>query len=393
MSGEAIEGRPSRRVSWLELFFDLVMVACIGQIAHTMHGEPDLGTTATFFLLLAAAWWAWMNASMTMNFFAARITATLWIAVTIAMAGIGIMAAAVPDALGDRAAAFAIGNALIRLVWMLPWFAKRRTLGLPWWRPVVYNLVPVGVWLVSTAVPAPWQVVLWIAAIAIEIALLASIGRRSEWLRERLDLDHIIERVSLLVVIVFGESILSIIAEFNEHWTPAAWLAGGLGFFAVAALAWIYFGYATSAVEHGLRRLQGRGSMEGLRDAVMYLPFLLIAGIVLFAAGLGTAVAEAGHALPLASAVCLAGGMSLFFTASVAESLRYGAPWHEIVLWGPPGIVLPWLTVPIAMVMHAEGVVGAALIVVAVLVALNEVNARRVRARAAELSSAVSRHA
>ena len=48
-----------------------------------------------------------------------------------------------------------------------------------------------------------------------------------------------------------------------------------LGFAAVSMLAWIFFGYATSAVERGLRRLQLRGSVNGLRDTVMYLPFLL----------------------------------------------------------------------------------------------------------------------
>ncbi len=394
MSGEVVEARGGRRVSWLELFFDLVMVACIGQIAHTMHGEPDWPTTGAFFLLLAAVWWAWVNASVTMNLFGARITPGIWIAVTIAMAGIGIMAAAVPEALTDRAAAFAIGNAVIRLVWMLPWFLKRRLTGVSWWRPIVYNLVPVGLWLLSIPVGAPWQVLLWAAAVGLEIALLSNIGRRSEWLRSNLDLEHIIERVGLLVVIVFGESILSIITEFDEHWTPFAWLAGGVGFLAVAMLAWIYFGYATAAVERGLRGLQRRGSLEGLRDAVMYLPYLLIAGVVLFAAGIGTAVADAGHPLPMSAAVCLAGGVSLFFLASVAESLRYGAAWRDIAVWGPAGILLPWLIVPAALVVNAEGVVTAMLVVLAALVALNDVNARRVLARtAAGGVSQVGRHA
>ena len=48
---------------WLELFFDLVMVAYIGQIAHTMHGDPSWLDGAVFFAFLAAAWWAWVNAT------------------------------------------------------------------------------------------------------------------------------------------------------------------------------------------------------------------------------------------------------------------------------------------------------------------------------------------
>ncbi len=48
--------RPGRRVHWLELFFDLVMVAYIGQIAHTMHGDPSWIDAVAFTAFLAAAW-------------------------------------------------------------------------------------------------------------------------------------------------------------------------------------------------------------------------------------------------------------------------------------------------------------------------------------------------
>ncbi|QIG40735.1 low temperature requirement protein A [Microbacterium sp. 4R-513] len=379
MSAEQPNPPGGRRVHWLELFFDLVMVACIGQIAHTMHGDPDWAAAAVFTLLLAAVWWAWVNATITMNLFGARVTSMIWTAVILAMAAMGLMAAAAPEALGDRAAAFAIGNAAIRAIWMVPWFVKRRITGLPWWRPVAYNIVPIGLWLVSIAVPQPWQVLLWVLAVAIEVALLGRVGDHG-WVRDSIDVDHAVERVGLLVVIVFGESILSIIDELSEHWSVVAGVTAALAFASVALLAWIFFGFATRAVERGLHRLQSRGNVSGLRDAVMYLPFLLIAGITLFAAGLGTAVAEGERELPLGAAVCLAGGVSLFFLASTAESLRYGAPWRDIVLWGPAGILLPWILVPLRGAIGAVGLVGVALLVIAVLATLNAVNARRVHA-------------
>ncbi|WP_314502416.1 low temperature requirement protein A [uncultured Microbacterium sp.] len=385
-AAESTEHRPGRRVHWLELFFDLVLVAYIGQVAHTMHGDPTWVDALGFFALLAAAWWAWVNATVTMNLFGARITPSIWIAVTIAMMSVGVMAAAVPGAFTDRAAAFAIGNAVIRLVWAIPWFAKRRITGIPWWRPVLYCLIPASLWLVSAAVAPPWQFALWAIAIAIEVVLLGFLGGQAGWLRENIDIDHIVERVGLLVVIVFGESILAIIAELDAHWAPAPAVTAVLAFAAVSMLAWIFFGYATAAVERGLRRLQLRGSIGGLRDTVMYLPFVLISGIVLFASALGTAVAETGHHLPVGAAVCLAAGISLFFVASTAESLRYGAPLRDVVLWGPAGIVLPWLLVPLAEIVGAETVVAACVGLIALFVALNEINVRRMRA--AGLSSA-----
>lgn len=372
-----------RRVHWLELFFDLAMVAYIGMVAHTMHGDPGWSAAIGFFALLAAAWWAWVNATITLNLFGARVTPSIWVAVTIAMIAIGIMAAAVPDAFGDRAAAFAVGNAVIRIVWALPWLMSRATTGTPWWRPVSYSFFPAALWLLSIALPSPWRFALWAVAIAIEIVLLAFLGGQRRWLRDNLDLDHLLERVGLFVVIVFGESILAIIADLDEHWGTLPGVTAVLGFAAVSMLAWIFFGYATPAVERGLRRLQSRGNVGGLRDTVMYLPFVLVAGIVLFAAGIGTAVADAGHPLPLGAAVCLAAGVSLFFVSSTAESLRYGVRWTDIVVWGPAGIALPWLLVPVSAAVPAEGVVTAAVVLVAIMLVLNDVNARRVRTRRA----------
>lgn len=376
--------RPGRRVHWLELFFDLVMVAYIGQIAHTMHGDPSWIDAVAFTAFLAAAWWAWVNAMVTMNLFGARITPSLVLGVTIAMIAIGVMAAAVPEALGDRAAAFAVGNAVIRLVWALPWFTKRRLVGVPWWRPVLYSVVPAVLWLVSIWIAPPWQYLLWAFAVAIEIVLLSFMGGQRAWLRDALDVDHLVERVGLLVVIVFGESILTVITELDGHWTIVSGLIAVIGFAAVSMLAGIYFGYATPAVERGLRRLQLQGSVSGLRDAVMYLPFLLVAGVTLFASGLGTAVAEAGHELPTGAAVCLSAGISLFFVASAAESVRFGAPWRRVMVWGPAGILLPWVVVPLAVQVTAEVVVVASAAIVGLVFALTVVNARRVRRLAGE---------
>jgi low temperature requirement protein LtrA len=287
------------------------------------------------------------------------------------------MAAAVPDALGDRAAVFALGNAAIRIVWAYPWLMSRRSSGQPWWQPVLYSVVPASLWLVSIAIAPPWQYILWAAAVAIEIVQLSFLGGRRKWLSQAFDVEHLSERVGLLIVIVFGESVLTIIAELNAHWTGASGLAAVLSFATVSMLAWIFFGRASSSGTLGLRRLQQRGSVGGIRDTVMYLPFVLVAGVTLVAAALGTAVADAGHGLPGGAAVCLSAGVSLFFVASAAESLRYGTTVRDLVIWAPAGIALPWVILPLAGYLPAEGVVAASAVIVAMLVALTEINARR----------------
>jgi low temperature requirement protein LtrA len=358
------------------------MVAYISQIAHTLHGDPSWTQALAFFALLAVAWWAWVNATITMNLFGVHITPMIWITVTLAMVALGLMAASVAEATGERAAAFALGNAAIRVVWVVPWLKNRRASGTPWWRPTLYSVVPASLWLVSILVAPPWQYVLWATAVAIEIGILSFIGRsRQTWLNETLNVEHLSERVGLLVVIVFGESILTIISELDAHWSATSALTGLLGFAAVSMLAWIFFGRASSAVTRGLRRLQLAGSVGGLRDTVMYLPFVLVAGVAMFASALGTAVAEAGHLLPQGAAWCLGAGISLFFLASAAESLRYGAPWRDLVIWAPTGVLLPWILVPLAASLPAEAVIAASVVIIAVLVSLTEISTRRLRAR------------
>jgi low temperature requirement protein LtrA len=382
MAMTPVAARTGRKAHWLELFFDLVLVAYIGQIAHAMHGDPSWIHALVFAGFLATAWWAWVNATLTMNLFGARVTASIWISVTIAMLAIGVMAAAIPEALGERAAAFAVGNALIRLIWSVPWFMNRRAIGFPWWRSVVYNGIPASLWLISIAVAPPWQYVLWAAAVAVEVLLLSFLDGRQDLLRDALDVDHLAERVGLLVVIVFGESILTIIAELDAHWVSSSGLTAVLGFAAVSMLAFVYFTYSASAAERGLKRLQLSGSVGAIRDTVMYLPFLLIAGVTLFASALGTAVAEAGHHLPTGAAVSLCAGTSLFFAANAAESLRYGIPWRGIAAWAPAGVLLPWAILPLSQHLPAEAVVGAAAAVIAIMLALTAVTARRLGPKA-----------
>ena len=256
------------------------------------------------------------------------------------------------------------------------------------WRPIAYSGLPAALWLVSAVVPPPAQYVLWAVAIAVEVVLLASLGGQATWLQRSLDVDHLLERVSLLVVIVFGESILATIAELDAHWTLASGVTAVLAFLAISLLAWVFFRYASGSAEAGLRRLQSAGRIGALRDAVMYLPFILIAGIALFASGLGTAVAEAGHTLAPGAAVCIAGGIVLFYLASVAESLRYGVPWRDVVTWGIAGVVLPWVIVPLATVVHAEAVVAAVVLLIVVMIGLAEANLRRMRAERENAASA-----
>ncbi|MET0976769.1 MAG: low temperature requirement protein A [Leifsonia sp.] len=376
---DATVDRQPRHAHWLELFFDLVMVAFVGVLAHRLHGAPTAFDFATFIVLFFPAWWAWCNVTITMNLFGAVVTPKIWALVSIAMLAVGIMAAAVPEGLTERAGAYAAGNAVIRLVILIPWWMERRRVGVPWYRTLAYNGLTAFIWAVSIVVPQPAQFVLWGVAIGIEVILLVFLGRQRTWLRDALDIDHIAERVGLFVVIVFGESILSIVAELDHAWNALSGVTAALAFTAISALAFAFFQYGARSAENGWRRLQRAGDIRALRDTVMYLPFVLVVGIVMLAAGLGTAVAEAAHRLPVGATVCIAIGIVLFYAANATISLRYGDAARSVARWGTVGVLLPLGLFAVAAVADAVVVVAATVVVIGVMIASAEISRRRSR--------------
>ncbi|MBW5486885.1 low temperature requirement protein A [Streptomyces bambusae] len=374
-----------QRAGWFELFFDLVFVVTVSVLAHDLHGDPGPREFATFLVLFFPLWWAWVNQMVTVNVFGsdpARVRAVL----LAAMPALGLMAAASPEGLGDRAWAYALGAAWIRLLFFLLWFGRARRPGstLPLWRPVTYCLVPAVIWGVSAAVPGPVRFVLWGLAIALEVVLLAVQAGISAEFYDRLKVEHMVERIGLFVVIVLGESVFTVVATFTEHFTGLSALAALLGFFVVAELALIFFTWGTGAAARGLTAVQSRRAVRALRDTVMYLPFVLVSGIVVIAAALGTAVGEPDHVLPPGARWALSGGVLAFYTANAAISLRYGDGLGTVMRWYVFCLVLtPGALLPASVYLPAWGAVACAAGLVLLLAKLSKLSRARGQAAAA----------
>jgi len=55
------EGPGERHASWLELFFDLVLVAAVAALATQLHADHSVVGLAVVAGLLVPVWWAWMG--------------------------------------------------------------------------------------------------------------------------------------------------------------------------------------------------------------------------------------------------------------------------------------------------------------------------------------------
>lgn len=373
--------RDPRRVHWMELFFDLVFVAFVGQLAHGIHGDPGWAEFGTFVLLFFPAWWAWVNIVSVVNLLPGLSARALGVAMLAAMAAASVMAAAAPGAFGERAWAFSLANVAMRIVLLVLWLYQHRekSRDTPW-RIWIYNGGTAALWLVSAFLPLPIAVVLWATAIVVEIGMVAISGRL--WPDRGvsgINIEHASERLGLFVIIVLGESIFTIVTEVSDDWGPGAGLAGALGFLIVAFLAWAFFQYGTGTMTAGLERLQSRSDFAGILQTTLFMPFLLVVGVTAMAGAIATAIPAPFEHLPLGSGISLGGGLALFYACNATVSLRYGRGLRTVLPWALPTVVIAVLLIPVSALVPGAVILVFAVIVLLLVTAYVEIQGRRRR--------------
>jgi low temperature requirement protein LtrA len=118
------------QANWMELFFDLVFVALIGQLAEGLRTHATFTELGIFLALFASVWWTWVNLTFTSNIQTGLSRRAMAGFVLAAMAGVGVLAVAAPEAVGDLAWLFAIGNAAVRAVLLALWVRRSWATGL-----------------------------------------------------------------------------------------------------------------------------------------------------------------------------------------------------------------------------------------------------------------------
>ncbi|MCE7882340.1 MAG: hypothetical protein DYH08_00475 [Actinobacteria bacterium ATB1] len=115
----------TKKTSYLELFFDLVFVFAITQLAGTLHDDHTASGWGHAALLLWLVWWAWSQFTWAGNAIDVenRPTRIAMLAVT----GLMLVAAVgIPDTFGTEAAWFAVPYAAVRFSGLaMYWFGLR----------------------------------------------------------------------------------------------------------------------------------------------------------------------------------------------------------------------------------------------------------------------------
>ena len=328
------------RVTYVELFFDLVFVFAVTQLSHGLIAHPNLQGLLHTALLLLAVWWAWVFTAWVTNWMDPERT-PVRIMLFALMAAALVLAAAIPDAFGARGLVFACAYVFIQLgrslffligVWREPSHRLNFTRILFWFA------LSTPFWIVGAVLEGEARLVVWGLAMAIEYASPAvgfwtpGVGRSnaSDWVVEG---GHLAERCALFTIIALGESIVVAGATVaGLDWTVGVITAFASALVCSIAMWWIYFSATADAASEAIARSSNPGAIG--RVAYTYSHLLPIAGIIVTAVGDEWVIHHPlGHA-DAKTAAAVIGGPALFLFGSLVFKLAVFRRWSKALIAG-----------------------------------------------------------
>jgi len=320
----AVVPNQHNRVTYAELFFDLVFVFAVTQVAQTLLGHlTPLGAVQTTLLFLAV-WWVWVFTTWITNWLNPELTPVRTLLFLLMLAGL-VLSTSVPHAFDTRGLWFAGAYASMQVGRTLFWLAStpKARVSTRW------NAIRILIWLSTSAVFwilggfAKGQLRLWLWGIALAIEYVSPLVRFwipkygasavEDWYVEG---GHMAERCAGFVIIALGEAIVDDGVTFaGLSWTPPIVGAFVSAFLSSIAMWWIYFHMGAKAGSELISKSADPGRLA--RSAYTYLHMPIVAGIVLSAVA-DTLVLKgpAGHA-DLRTALTAIGGPLLFLVGTI----------------------------------------------------------------------------
>jgi low temperature requirement protein LtrA len=243
-----------RRVSFLELFYDLIYVVLIARIAVSLHGRIDVSSVGTFTVLFGLLWIGWYNGSL-LHDAHGRPDLRNRLMIFLQMFAISAMAVFAPDASGSGGQGFAICYTVFLAILVWQWVVVARlesddpAYG-PFTRRYAITMLLMTVWIAASAfAPADARIWMWGAFVVVFIGgvtVFAFAGRSGDGEVEAagpLATESLLERFALFVIIVLGEVVASVVDGLGgvEHLTVRVFLTGFGGLAVGIAFWWTYF--------------------------------------------------------------------------------------------------------------------------------------------------------
>jgi low temperature requirement protein LtrA len=360
------------RVTFVELFFDLVYVFAITQLSQLLLGHLTIRGAGESLVLLLAVWWAWIDTCWVTNWFDPDQPAVRLLLVGIMLASL-VMSASLPEAFGGRGLVFAAMYAAMevgRPLFVVAALRRGNELRRNFQRILVWRGAGAALWLAGGFAHGSARTGLWVAAVVVDFVAplvgFAAPGLGRSLTREwTIAGSHMAERCQLFIIIALGESILVTGATFGElHLTAAAAAALVVAFASSVALWWIYF---YRMAEWGSAVMSSAADPGRLgRSAYTYFHVPMVGGIIVTAVADELTIAHPGaHGTGAIAAVAL-GGPALYLLGNALYKRVMSGRW---LASRAVAIAALAALVPVALVVPALVTsLAATLVVVAVAV-------------------------
>jgi low temperature requirement protein LtrA len=312
------------RVTYVELFFDLVFVFAVTQISHTLLAHFTLLGALQVTLLFLAVWWVWVFTSWITNWLNPEKTPVRLLLFAMMLGGL-VLSTSIPAAFEARGLWFAIAYAAMQVgktifLWISTPPSRPRTR---------MNAVRIAAWLSMSAIfwiaggvmEGQSRLVLWAIALVIEYISPAvrfwipryGASSVADWMIEG---GHMAERCALFIIIALGESIVVIGATFAElTWTTENVLAFISAFVGSLAMWWIYFHVGAEAGSEQLSKSSEPGRLARLAYTYLHMP--IVAGIIVSAVADELVLKHPGGHSDLKTVMSAIGGPLLFLFGTI----------------------------------------------------------------------------
>lgn len=328
------------RVTYVELFFDLVFVLALTQLsAYLSENHTPLGALEVA-VMVCALWWAWVSTTWVTNWLDPMKLPVRGAVIALAFVAL-VMSVSIAEAFGDRAWAFAIAYVILQVgrTGFIVWATIRhdRAVARDFSLVLGWTVASSALWIVGALLPLTWQLPFWAAALAVELAgtiLGFPVPGRGRVMLQSWDLSgpHIAERTALFVLIALGEGLLVTGFAFVEKESSTSSIAAMVtAFVAAAATWWIYFDHGERVGAEAIEASDEPGRLA--RTAYTWVHLLIIAGIVLMSVGDKQMLTHPDQR-GLATTIVIVGAPVLFLTGTVAFRRVLESRWSRPQLVG-----------------------------------------------------------
>ncbi len=336
-----------RRISWLELFYDLVYVIVISKATHRLAAHPGWEGLGDYLYLFVMIFWGWVNGSLYHDLHGSPGIRTRFMTLwqMMAVAALAVTLDSPPESLIFRGTiALAVLEGFITYLWWSVGIYDKlhRKLNLP------YTLCYIGALIAMLAtlfVPPPFQRVLFGITLVLNFLPPFFGARRFQADSNDFSLSRsMMERLGLLTIIVFGEAILGVIGGTGKlpFVNMMVWISFGLGILVVFSLWWIFFALIAD-------RENKQGFIKGQLLLLLFLPTLASLGMTgaSFPGVIAGLMPEETH-INLISRFLFGAGVAVFLWSISAISLflEYPPAYHHA-----KRVLQPLLVIAGAMIM------------------------------------------